>query len=238
MLWKTDNQATEVARRAFPEHAPRVLSNGKRQYVLEPTPYGRVELVGLDRGFMVAAEEPPGGARISPEALPPRLVKHLETHGLHAWKVVQSDDYSEVIRGLARGEPDEEGELAVPEREMIPFVTTVDASAELLGETRQERCEQVAGLADSQRFPGPLVQLVGPDGVGKRTMAAAVARQMGWSLLGELPLSRVFVNRVLQTPPETALDTVLTAGASLAPDQLLLVSDAEMLELLGDHTSE
>ena len=235
MLWKTDNQATATAREVFPDHFPRVLSNGKRQYVLEPTPFGRVELVGIEHGFVVAAERPPSDVLIDPERLPKRLVGHLDTHGLRPWKVVDSEDCSEVIRALVEAESRQRAALS---EVSIPFVSRITSSAELLGETRLKRCEQLAGLVASQQFPGPLAQLAGPDGVGKRTTAAAVARRMGWSLLGELPLSRLLIDRVLQTPLETALDTVLAAAASLEADDLLVVSDAELLELLENQTCE
>ncbi|HUT91709.1 MAG TPA: hypothetical protein VMY37_19575 [Thermoguttaceae bacterium] len=233
MLWETDNRATETAREVFPDHAPRVLSNGKRQYVLQPTPFGRVELVGFDNGFVVAAERPPPGALIDRDLLPQRLLGHLQTHGLRAWKVVYSDDCTEAIRALVREEPDETASLGGAS---IPFVCPITSSSGLLGETRQGRCEQLAGLIASQQYPGPLAQLVGPDGVGKRVMAAAAARWMGWSLVGELPLSRLLVERVLQRPLETALDTVLAAGASLGEEDLLVVSDAELLAKLADPT--
>jgi len=237
MLWETDNRATETAREVFPDHAPRVLCNGKRQYVLQPTPFGRVELVGFDNGFVVAAERPPPGAVIDPDLLPQRLLGHLETHGLRAWKVVYSDDCAEAIRALVREEPEGNplsGEGSPSGGVPIPFVCPITSSSGLLGETRQGRCEQLAGLIASQQHPGPLAQLVGPDGVGKRVMAAAAARWMGWSLVGELLLSRLLVERVLQRPLETALDTVLAAGASLGADDLLVVSDAELLARLPD----
>jgi len=235
MLWKTDNQATETAREVFPKHLPRVVSNGKRQYLVEPTPFGRVELVGMDHGFVVAAEKPPAGALIDPDRLPERLVGHLNGNGLRPWKVVYSDDCSDVIRALVVAES---GRRPAMGEVSIPFVSPITSSAELLGEARQGRCEQLAGLIASGRFPGPLVELVGPDGVGKRTTAAAVARRMDWSLVGELPLARLLVDRVLQTPLETALDTVLAAAASLGAGDLLVVSDAELLELMGKPTCE
>ena len=233
MLWKTDNQATRTAREVFPDHLPRVFSNGRRQYVLEPTPFGRVELVGLERGFVVAAEHPPPGATIDPERLPRRLAGHLDSHGLQAWKVIPSDDCSEAIRALVLAEPDPSGASGGA---AIPFLSPIVSSSELLGDARRQRAEQLAGLAASQRAPGPLAQLVGPDGVGKRTTAVAVAGQMNWELVGELPLSRLLVDRVLQTPPETALDTALVAAASLQEDQLLVVSDAERLDCLEGQT--
>ena len=52
MFWKADNRATQAAREVFPDHLPRVFSNGKRQFVVDPTPFGRVELVGMERGFV------------------------------------------------------------------------------------------------------------------------------------------------------------------------------------------
>jgi hypothetical protein len=233
MFWKADNQATRTAREVFPDHLPRVFCNGRRQYVLEPTPFGRVELVGLERGFVVAAEHPPPGPVIDPTRLPQKLLGHLDSHGLQAWKVIPSDDCAEAIRALvlAEPEPDEaSGEVA------IPFLSPIASSSELLGDARRQRAEQLAGLAASQRSAGPLAQLVGPDGVGKRTTAAAVAGQMGWALAGELPLSRLLIERVLQTPSETALDTALVAAASLEEDQLLVVSDTELLECLEEET--
>jgi len=235
MSWRPDNRATAIAREVFPNHAPSVLFNGERQYVLDPTPFGRVELVGFEQGFVVAAEHPPPGAMIDPGRLPQRLVGHLDTHGLRPWKVVRSDDCSEVIRALVVAEP---GPAGASNGVSIPFVSPISSSSELLGEARLRCCEQLAGLVDSQRFPGPLAQLVGPDGVGKRTTAAAIARRMGWSLVGELPLSRLLIERVLQTPLETALDTVSTAARSLRRDDLLVVSDAELLGLLEDQVCE
>jgi len=237
MLWETDTRATATAREVFPDHPTRVLCNGKRQYVLQPTPFGRVELVGFDNGFVVAAERPPRDAVIDPDLLPQRLIGHLEMHGLRAWKVVYSDDCAEAIRALVRAEPDESppsGAGSPPGGPPIPFISPITASSGLLGETRQARCEQLTGLIAAQQRTGPLTQLVGPDGVGKRVMASAAARWMDWSLAGELPLSRLLVDRVLQKPLETALDTALAAGASLGADDLLVVSDAELLGKLPD----
>jgi hypothetical protein len=239
MRWRVDNQATQTAREVFPMHLPRVLSNGKRQYVVQPTPLGRVELVGFERGFVVAAETPPPGALVDESSLPQRLLEHLEANGLRAWKVVHSDDCSEAIRALVLADPEQPAPFGPEQPGLsgpvpIPFVSPIPSGADLLGETRRLRCEQLAGLAASQAFPGPLVQLAGPDGVGKRTMAAAVARQAGWSLVGELPLSRLLIDRALQTPVETALDAVLAAAAALGRDDLLVISDAELLERMED----
>jgi hypothetical protein len=231
MMWKPYNSGTATAREVFPDYLPRVFSNGRRQYVLEPTPFGRVELVGLERGFVVAATEPPPGKLLDPDLLPPRLVRHLQSHGLRPWKVIQSADCSEAIRALVLAEPEEASGVVA-----IPFLAPIVSASELLGYARRQRAEQLAGLAASQRSCGPLAQLVGPDGVGKRTMTAAVAGQMGWTLAGELPLSRLLIDRILQTAPETALDTALVAAASLQPDQLLVVSDTELLECLEGQT--
>ncbi len=230
MSWKTDIRATKAAREAFPRHAPRVLCDG-RQYLLNPTPFGRIELVGLSGGFLVAAENPPRPS-MDLANLSPKLLRHLAGHGLRPWKIVQGDDHAEVIRSLSGPPlPEDEG-LPEPPEPWSPYVCPLETSAELLGESRFRCCEQLAGLMETQRFPGPVAQLVGIDGIGKRTMAATMARWMGWSICGELPLARLLIERMLQTSSELLLDTLLAAGEVLGPADMLVVSDAELLTTL------
>jgi hypothetical protein len=104
-------------------------------------------------------------------------------------------------------------------------------SARLVGESRLRCLEQVKALVAASRG-GPLAQVVGLEGVGKRTMAATLAAQCNWNPV-ELPLGRFFVDRILQTPQELFLKTALAAGACLGDSDLLVISDADLLHLLA-----
>lgn len=230
--WRTDSRATHAAREAFPEHAPRVFRYGDGQFLLTPTPFGRMELIAVREGYLVAVEHlPDGDDAASREAppLPEPLARHLSANGLRVWKTVPSREPAEVIRSLGAGgtappKPQADGRGGV----WSPLLLPLAAPGRAVGEVRQARAQAVASLL-AARGPGdPLPGLVGPEGVGKRTLLAGLAAEHGWAAI-ELPLRRVFLERVFQTPIECFLELLLAAAGRLGEKDLLVVSDAEML---------
>ncbi len=231
--WKTDAKATQAARDAFPEHAPRVFRYGNGQYLLTPTPFGRMELIAVREGYLVAAERPPETedskleTRNSEPEVPEPLARHLSANGLRVWKTVPSHEAAEVIRSLGpvASAPSEPGYGDVWSPLLVPLAT----SAHRVGEARDARVQALARLLAARRGGDPIPELVGPDGVGKRTLVASLAAERGWAAV-ELPLARVLVERVFQTPIECFLELLLMAAGRLGDRDLLVVSDAELLQ--------
>ena len=224
MKWRNDARATRVARDVFSlqGYAPEVRSNGAGVYQLTSSPYGRVELVRLNRGFAAAAEVPPPPC-ISPTRLPDELVTHFHRSNLVPWRVIVSNDVLTAIRHLASLETSSAGSM--PDPRFCPMTTSV----ELIGENRHACVERLGALLAAGRFPGPLAQLTGVDSIGKRTLVAAVARRQKWTLLGELPLGRFLLDRALENPFEGLFDLLPALADTIQPDDLIAVSDVELL---------
>ena len=230
MPWQEHVSATRTAQAVFsPVHyAPRVLSNGRGKSLLDPTPYGAVILVGVQgNGFLVAARRPPQ-IQVNPSDLPPKLRQDLEQRGFVPWKLV-AGDCATVIRSLVPASPDQQAAESAAEPSDSPHLVPMRTSPLLDGENRQRCCHMAAAILDSQQYPGPLAYVRGIDGAGKRTLAATVADRKQWRLRGEMPLGRLFAERMLQTPVEGALDAILTLAPACGPADLVAVSDAELL---------
>jgi hypothetical protein len=73
----------------------------------------------------------------------------------------------------------------------------------------------------------------GPYGIGKHQVAVACARLLGLKAV-ELPLGRMFALRMLSTPQELLLDTLLAATPHMSREPaLLVVSDGQLLGTLS-----
>jgi hypothetical protein len=233
MDWELNPCATKVAKDIFPQYAAnvRVKQHGE-QYLIQPTPYGVIELLPLQRGFLIAAENPPPSAavNIDPAELDVRIQHYLEKNGLRPWKITSNGKCTEVIRLLA-AEKDVEGQG----QEAIPpfsqYISGLNRTGALVGEARLRCFENLATLVKAQQPAGPVVQLVGLRGIGKRTMAASLALH-GYRLGGELVLSRLLVKRIFTTPIELVVETLLAGNKSMESEDLLVISDAELLETM------
>jgi hypothetical protein len=165
---------------------------------------------------------------IDPAGLPKKLRNDLRERGFVPWKLV-AGDYAAVIRSLLPASGDQQAAESVDEPMASPHLVPVPTSPLLDGENRHRCCRLAAAIVDSQKFPGPLAYLRGIDGTGKRTLAATIAVEKQWRLRGEMPLGRLFAERILQTPVEGALDAILTLAPTCEPADLVAVSDAELL---------
>jgi hypothetical protein len=232
MDWVPNQVATKAARDAFPESPQVRVKQHGRQYLIEPTRHGRVAILPLTKAFLVAAERPPFSAEacVDVSGLDAEIRHYLDNNRLRPWKIVHETECIEVIHSLAASEDgqDPDDELAP---EFSQYVAPLWYDAELVGESRGRCFENLTALVATQRPAGPLVQLSGPESIGKRTMAAALARH-GYRLVGELALARLLVRRVFSTVFELVIDTLLAGGRAMGPEDLLVVSDAELLTTL------
>ncbi len=229
MKWRVDDIATRAAEDLFRGYKPQVQTNG-HQYIIAPTPYGRIELVPIGGKFLVAAESPPGGARLDPSVLSGDLASHLKDNHLHPWRIVRGRRILSVLPELARTASPKEEE---PESTAwSPYVRDPGKARKVIGQARKTLVRKLAGLVVSQ-LPGcPVPALAGPFGVGKHTLALAAADLLEL-LPVELPLGRLLGNRMLATPQEMLLDTILAGTPFLTGcASLLILSDAELLARL------
>ena len=230
--WTTPRGARKAAMEVFPGHKPNVTPIGERQFLLSPTPYGQIVTIPVKAGYLVAAEQPPEGQVMDVSVLEPRLAAHLERNHLRPWRVVQSHDLADVIRQLGQESQPVSMNKDGP---WSPYLTPMKACAKWVGETRQRCLEQVKALVAASRG-GPLAQVVGMEGVGKRVMAAAIAAQCKWNPV-ELPLSRFLVDRIVPTAQELLLEALVTGVGCMGEGDLLVVSDADLLHFLPPRIS-
>ena len=235
MDWVLNRSATKAAKNVFPESPQVRVEQHGRQYVIRPTRYGRVALLPLTEGFLVAAERPPSSAEACLDVfgLDARLRRYLERNSLRPWKLVQQRECVEVIRSLAAQDDAGPGEEPAPC--FSEYISPLAHDVALAGESRRRCLENLAALVAAQQPAGPLVQLYGPESIGKRTMAAALAGP-GYRLVGELALARLLVRRVFTTAFELVIETFLAGGRAMRPDDLLVVSDAELLNSMPPLT--
>jgi len=241
MAWETDAAATVAARNAFAPLGcePTVKRNG-RQFLVEKTPLGRVEILSFPGHVLVAVQRPPaGGAAVAVEALPPDIRRHVAQNRLQPWKLYStpSCDLTLILSELA-GSPQGSGDAATgapaSAEPWCPYVRRLRREGELVGESRRGLADQLQGLLAAQGEGSPVPALTGPVGVGRRSVVAAAAAELKLDA-AELPLDRVFlVERFLQTPPELFLEIVLAAGQSIGGRGLLVVSDAHLLAHLDE----
>ena len=229
--WRVNADATRQAQALFRGFKPEIRGNG-RQYVLAPTPFGRVEFIPVRGDFLIAAELPPRTDRnLSREALSDEIARHLTTNGLQAWKMIPTQDVSQALSYLVRPGPTASHERAPEAVPWSPYLRSFGKQAGLIGLRREALAERLGSLVFAQGPGAPLPVLVGPAGVGKHVIAAAVATRDEMVPV-ELPLARLLVNRVLSTPAETFLETVIAAGSGLGTKDLLVVTDAELITRL------
>jgi hypothetical protein len=230
MTWKPDQDSTRAIRDIFPGHRPEVKING-RHFHLADTPYGQMEIISVGDAYLVAAENPP--ERMSLKELKlftPEILAHLrrQVPPLVPWKTVAGDNLQQVLQQLSGS--GQGLELAL--QSLAPFVQTYssDRPNQLCGESRGAAADTLAGLLAAQRVGHPLPAVTGLPGVGKHTLAADVAGRLGLQPL-EIPLRRLLIQRVVQSPAEMVLQVVLAAEERI-DGGLAMISEAELLRLL------
>ncbi len=176
MRWFPHPEATKIASKVFPAHRPRVRQESTGKLCrLDSTPQGRVEIVRTEEGpFLVAAERPPRTeASIRGISLPPDLVERWNKAGLRPWKAIARDcrDVCEVIPALTEPEPAEERPAAAPADALL---LPPPPPRKLVGSGRILLAERLAALTGAHACLRPLPQLVGPSGIGRRTLTAAL----------------------------------------------------------------
>jgi hypothetical protein len=233
MTWILDQKMTEWARGILGDEGLVVKRRGG-QYLLEGTPYGRVEVLSLSRKghFLVAAQTPP---REIPESeISEEIRDHLRRHGLRLWKYETGATVSQILSRLR----DPEGSR--PARNPVvwsPLTQPMTGEAPVVGEDRTRTVELLMALVSTTGPQRPIPVLSGPAGVGRHTITAAVVRRLN-KCPTELPLARLMVPRALQTPCELLMDTLVTGRSYLTADDLLVVSDAALLRHLpSSHLS-
>lgn len=232
-------EASHIARETFPACDPQVFSYGDEQYLLKNSPYGTLALIRTEKTvYLVAAERPAGGV-LDPKFLDSHILAILQKKGLTAWKLVRAASINEAIRALSGNSADvplapEEPRLWSPYLSVLP-----EGAGTLLGAQRLHVLEllraTVPAAAGSASRPLPLV--CGPDGVGKRFVAAKLRATLGGAGF-EIPLSRLLVDRIFSTQHEMLLDTLLAAAAHTLPQDLLVLSDAELLSDFSEYACE
>ena len=85
-----------------------------------------------------------------------------------------------------------------------------------------------AALVAASQGEGLVPAVTGLGGVGKHTVAQAVAERLGLAAT-ELPVRRLLIPRVMQTHHEVLMSSLLAAAANLGAMDLLVLSSAEWL---------
>jgi hypothetical protein len=227
MSWTIDQEGTQQAAKLFGyRYKPMVKKNGE-QYLVEPSPYGRIELVPIRQGtFLAAAQSPPEQASaFNIVMVPPGILNHLRRNKLKPWKVVRGQRITDVLSSLVRDDSND------AEKEGIlwsPYAFVPPTRGKLIGETRLHVTQQLVALIQVRNINNPLPLLTGLQRVGKHTVAEKVASKLSLSMI-ELPLGRLLTDRVFQTPQEFFLEMILSAKANLSDQELLLISDAQLI---------
>ena len=226
--WQLDPADTEAAKRIFNAYEPTVMRNG-RNYLLENTQWGRMLLISCGALHVVAAEHPPQ-ATVAPLSLPQETLHHLESNNLHLWTTVRSSDLASMLREISEKERGDQG----IDEPWSPYTCPMDdTAAELIGEQRGEVCDRLTALLDVWRSSDPLLCVIGPEGVGKHVLAMAAAGQLDLLRAVELPLGRLFVDRIFPTGFEVFLSTILRGAVDMDETDLLVVSDTQLLDALA-----
>ncbi len=227
MRWETDRQTTEWLRRAFNDPRLKVKRKG-RQYLVEGTPYGLVEIVSLSRRdrFLIAAQAPPN--EMSSSDVPTEILSHLRHHGLKPWRYATGTTIAEVLISLRDPGDILPEDMSIP---WSPFVSPLPSDVTLVGEDRRQVAFQATAIVRMTGPNRPIPLLIGPASVGKQTVAAEVAAKLGLRGL-RLCLPSALTPRLLQTPCEQLTDTMHLVRSQLGDDDLLVLSGAELLRRL------
>ena len=229
MVWKNDPELAKAAGRILGAEGVTARRNGD-QVLLRGTPYGRVEILRLEGGYLVAAERPPSGPAAG-APLSEDLRHHLEKHELQPVFTVRTEDPADALRALA----DFTGDSA---EDWSPFLLPVRTDAALVGEARIRRSEEAQAFLSARGAGDPLLAVSGPRGIGRRTLLATAAMRAGRKAV-ELPLGRILVpERVLKSPLEMLLETTLAAVEALDESRILIVSDGEILSRVTSPARE
>ena len=231
MPWELDDAATHVAQEVFPDATPRVRSNG-RQLLLTGTPLGRVVLIPVVEGVLVAVEQPPSEPRLDPRKISPQIRLHLKREKLTAWKVVPAQEAVAAIRQIpaseqAAGPDDEQGDSTSARTEFAH--ASRSPTARLIGDDRITICNQLEGLLAAKGPGTPLPQVLGPAGCGRKLVVETAAKRRGLSMFGELSLGQLWVPRALRTPCESLLDGIHALADTAELESLVVITGAELL---------
>jgi hypothetical protein len=136
LSWSFDPSVTALARQVFPQSADLKAEQDGSQCVIRQTPYGVLELLPIEEGYLIAAQSPP----VPPcnlESDPrirgyPRIRRHLKENGLKLWKLVPTRQLETAIRALAGAD---EEDAPGPEHSALggPYVAPLSARPELCG---------------------------------------------------------------------------------------------------------
>ena len=230
MQWRTDKQATQKARALFDGHRPTVYSNGS-QYVVQHTPYGRVELLPLQQGkqLLLAAETPPDQGTRAVPPLSPEIMEHLSRNHLMPWRVLPRQEIGDLLMHIAH--PDAPVQDDGDGVESASLLGAMEPTPPLVGEERRRLAERLGPLIAARRRDDPLPWVTGMAGVGRHTLVGETARRLKLRPR-ELRLNPIMVDRMLATPQESLVDTLLVACSQLTVGDLLVVSDAELIAVL------
>jgi hypothetical protein len=226
MSWRMHKSLTATARRIFREMGDqvKVRTNG-RIFLLPKSPWGKLVILPIDGGHLVAVESP-DSPPLAPENVPTSLAAEMAAKGLHPWRLVAANNCHEVICSLVGHKQPGNQDL------WSPYLVPWRQASPLIGENRIRLAERLAALLKSYNSNGPLLNIFGPDGIGKQTIISTVVEQLGLTPAGELPLSRLLLDRVFHNSVEMVVDTLLVGNEMLCHDHLLIISEAQLLNSL------
>jgi hypothetical protein len=223
MPWRAHQDLTATACLAAgnPHAGIRVLANGEGCYRLVGGRWGMLELIKVQKGFLVAAADPEPPC-IDPEHVPPSIRRYLASSKLTPWRLLETHDCHAAIRDLA-ARPELDG------LHWYPFVALPQPAAPLAGEDRFRASENLSGLLSGARPASPVPVLYGVDDIGKRTLLANAAGRAGLTVQGELPLRRVLYDGVFEYGIEKISKTIHIVEETLDAKDVLIISDGHLL---------
>jgi len=237
--WVPDIDATRALRDAFSglpdEDASRLnvrrLEDGE-VFVFNTRRYGRTAILKVGEGYVVAVERTPDTGRLSPS-----LRRHLADNDVRPFMhYPEAESVSDAMRSLAdagsplvtQGAGNARSLLNGGGRGESPFVVSLEPRPSLVGARRKESLEKLHCILSARRAGDDAPRISAPRGVGKRTFAAAIARQRGWRAI-DFRMGPMLLDRFLTAPPESVLDALVSVLDTLGPDDILVVSQAEAM---------
>lgn len=226
MRWRHDRKKTKQVRAAgglFTGYAPVVQTCGNRQLLITEGPLGGViEMIRLEDRMLIATRSAPPVQSEQLGEIPRRVRAHLRDQGLIPWAIAEETDFGKVLREMA-SLPKDRPVVADP-----PSETRTDhrlkTVGELIGGRRRQLAETLVAMVSVEGRRRPLPVLEGYPGAGKRTLADAVCRQLGYA-----PTHRTLELLQSEWLYAANVERALDHGTKPAKGGIVIVSGADII---------